>query len=107
MTVAPETPTTPAAVTEALKQRLGDGILKQETFRDQHFTTVSISALIETLAFLKDEQAFDHLSDVTAVDYLGQSPRFEVVYHLFSFSTHVWYRIKLRVDDGQPVPTVT
>ena len=28
--------------------------------------------------------AFDFLADLTAVDYLGRTPRFEVVYHLLS-----------------------
>ena len=61
--------------------------------------------LLDGLAFLRDELGFNHLSDVTAVDYIGQAPRFEVVYQLFSFSSTLWYRLKVRVGDGEAVPT--
>ncbi len=38
------------------------------------------------LRMLRDdaELEFEMLTDVTAVDYLGQLPRFELVYHLYS-----------------------
>ena len=37
--------------------------------------------LVPTVQRLKNEFAFDVFLDVTAVDWLGQVPRFEVVYH--------------------------
>jgi len=50
----------------------------------------------ELLGFLKalqEQLGYDLLMDVTAIDHYETSPRFEVVYHLFSTSTHRWIRI--------------
>jgi NADH-quinone oxidoreductase subunit C len=45
---------------------------------------------------------------VTAVDYLGSVPRFEVVYHLYSSSRNHRLRLKVRVPEDAPrVPSVT
>jgi NADH-quinone oxidoreductase subunit C len=45
---------------------------------------------------------FDMFLDVTAVDWLGQSPRFEVVWHFYSTSYRVRVRVKARVTEEQP-----
>ncbi len=45
---------------------------------------------------------FDLLVDVTAVDYLGSVPRFEVVYHLYSLAQHHRLRLKARVPEDDP-----
>lgn len=60
--------------------------------------------------FLKEdeESAFDLLSDLCGVDYLGKKePRFEVVYQLYSTKTHQRLRIKVEVGENESVPTVT
>ncbi len=51
------------------------------------------------MRFLRDEADFDMLMDLTAVDYLGQTPRFEVVYHLYATGTNQRVRIKVRVAE--------
>ncbi len=53
------------------------------------------------MRFLRDEPGleFDMLTDLTAVDYLGQSPRFEMVYHLYSVAQGHRLRIKARVPE--------
>jgi NADH-quinone oxidoreductase subunit C len=55
----------------------------------------------ELLRFLRDdaETAFDMLIDLCAVDYLGEEPRFEVVYHLYSLTYNHRLRIKARVPE--------
>jgi len=98
---------TPAEVTAELRARLGHGIHETVTFRDETTTYVDPDAIVETLTVLRDHLKFDHLSDVTAVDWLGRTPRFDVVYHLFSYETHLWYRVKVKVDEDRAVPTVT
>ena len=50
-----------------------------------------------------DELAFDMLMDNTAVDWLDEEPRFEVVDHLFSTRRHHRLRVKCRVDEDSPV----
>ncbi|HQO33650.1 MAG TPA: NADH-quinone oxidoreductase subunit C [bacterium] len=59
--------------------------------------------------FLRDhpDLQFDFLSDLTAVDLLGQEPRFVVVYNLFSTIKH--HRVRLRaaaLGDPPSIDTV-
>ncbi len=55
--------------------------------------------IVAVMRFLRDEADFDMLMDLTAVDYLGQTPRFEVVYHLYATGTNQRIRIKARVAE--------
>ncbi len=61
--------------------------------------------LADAMRLLRDdaESAFDMLSDVCAVDYLGEEPRFEVVYHLYSLARNQRLRVKVRVPEADPV----
>ncbi|MBC8012047.1 MAG: NADH-quinone oxidoreductase subunit C [Burkholderiales bacterium] len=56
------------------------------------------------LKFLRDEQGFDLLSDVTAIDWdVEASPRFSVVWHLLSTTHHGYVRIVADcVSDTEP-----
>jgi NADH-quinone oxidoreductase subunit C len=55
-------------------------------------------ALAGMAARLKAEAAFDMLIDVTAVDWPGRSPRFDVVYDFYSTATFKRLRLKTRTD---------
>ncbi len=50
----------------------------------------------------REELAFSMLIDLTVVDYLGQTPRFEVVYHLYSLPHNHRLRVKIRVPEDEP-----
>ena len=54
---------------------------------------------------LKSEFGFDILLDVTAIDWLGQTPRFELVHHFYSTTHKQRVRLKTRVDEASPVVT--
>jgi NADH-quinone oxidoreductase subunit C len=97
---------TPAETSAALAARFAGSIVEQSSFRDEYTSVVKKDILVESLRLLRDDLSFNHLSDVTAVDWIGRHPRFDVVYQLFSFEKCVWYRLKVRVDDNEPVPTV-
>ncbi len=45
------------------------------------------------------ELDFDMLTDVTAVDYLGRTPRFDVVYQFTSLPKNHRLRVKIRVPE--------
>lgn len=50
----------------------------------------------KVVAFLKDlkeEHDFDFLADLTAIDHFDASPRFEVVYHVYSIDRHEYLRV--------------
>ncbi len=62
--------------------------------------------LIPLMEKLKGD--YEILLDITAVDYLGKrEKRFEVVYHLLSLSQKKRLRIKVRVDEGEKVSTLS
>ncbi len=58
--------------------------------------------LLPTVQRLRREFDFDIFLDVTAVDWIGQLPRFEVVYHFYSTVHRVRVRLKTRVGEADP-----
>ena len=65
--------------------------------------------VLEVLRLLRDapELAFEMLTDLTCVDYCGEEPRFEVVYHLYSVAKNHRVRVKARVGGDAPeLPSV-
>ena len=81
-----------------------------ETGPSVDFPTLHVPAdrLVETCTALRDRSSlrFDVLVEVTAADYVGRAPRFDVVYHLLSIVHRCRLRLKVRVGDGEAVPTV-
>lgn len=56
--------------------------------------------LLDVVRFLKDKPFdFAMLLDLTCIDFRGQSPRFIMVYHLFSLTTNLRIRIKAGVTE--------
>ena len=65
--------------------------------------TLAPAELLRTVQRLKTEFAFDIFLDVTAIDWLGQTPRFEVVHHFYSTTHKQRVRLKTRVVEAEPV----
>jgi len=64
--------------------------------------------LAQVATLLRDAHGFELLLDVTAVDRIGQQPRFELVVHLFSPALRQRVRLKAVVpEDDAVVPTLT
>jgi NADH-quinone oxidoreductase subunit C len=79
--------------------------LPLDDMRGQAVVTATVDVASAALRTLRDdpELAFDLLADVTAVDYLGRTPRYEVVYQLQSIAKHHRLRVKVAVDGPDPV----
>ena len=79
-------------------------VLESHTQCGDQTIIVSRENALETFRFLKDsaELSFNFLMDVTAVDYLGREPRFEVVYHLYASRHRHRLRVKIRVSEEDP-----
>jgi NADH-quinone oxidoreductase subunit C len=98
-----------------LRDRFGDRVLEAHARCGDHTAVLSREAIGEALAFCRDDPAlrFDLLVDITAVDYLKfpgreDGPRFEVVYHLYSTPHNHRVRLKVPVEQDDPVvPTAT
>ena len=92
----------------------GSSVLKRLIYefsgavQQTHARLGDLTALIDpervtdVMRFLRDELDFDMLMDLTAVDYLGENPRFEMVYHLYSTEQNQRIRIKARVAEETP-----
>ncbi|HUL56952.1 MAG TPA: NADH-quinone oxidoreductase subunit C [Usitatibacter sp.] len=59
--------------------------------------------LLATARRLKEEEGYDLLVDVTAVDWPRRQPRFDVVHHFYSTRRFTRVRVKTRVEEGSPV----
>ena len=101
----------PLQVVEFLREEFSDAILDQEEFRGQMTLYVEKDAIVKICRYLHDEpsMAFQYFRDVTAVDWLDKrSPRFEVVYHLYSIKYKEMIRLKCKVDEKDlTIDTVT
>jgi NADH-quinone oxidoreductase subunit C len=93
---------------DSFDKSFGEKIQHQTEFRGETTYTISASDLREIAKFCRDKLAFDYLLDVTSIDNLGQEPRFEIVYHLYSMPQAVHLRLKLKVsEDVGEVDTVS
>ena len=106
----PETaPVSP--VLQRLQQQWGDTLLAVHSYRGDDTAEVKPEAIVEVCRFCRDDDAlaFDYLMDLAGVDYLryDDGPRLGVVYHLYSLRHNHRLRLRVRVDEGQPVPSVT
>ena len=90
-----------------IKGRFGDRVGEPLTYREQDFVVAEADAVEELLAFLRDDEGFDYLVDLTAVDYPKKAKRFELVWILYSFSKNTRVRIKALVAEGEKAPTAT
>lgn len=99
-------------VLQRLREQFGQALLEVRVWRNETTVVLAPPDLPRVCRFLRDDPdlVFDFLADVTGVDRLRlpeSSPRFEVVYHLYSLPHRRRIRLKVRVDEGQAVSTVT
>ena len=92
---------------DSLKERFGDQIKEFSTYRDQSFLVAELSAVVPIIEFLKLEQDFDYLVDVTAVDYPKRENRFDLIWVLYSFGHNTRIRIKAQAGEGDSPATAT
>ena len=77
---------------------------------DHPAVNVPASDLVAVLRSLKEEHGFDMLVDVSGVDWsVRASPRFTVVYHVFSTVGHDYVRVAADCADASApeVPSAT
>jgi NADH-quinone oxidoreductase subunit C len=98
----------PSAIGGTLTAKFGDAVSSQTIFRGQESVVVAKDRIVEVCTFLRDDPAlrFDMLTDLTAVDYMGRIPRFQVVYFLYSFANNRRVFIKADVGEGETISTV-
>jgi NADH-quinone oxidoreductase subunit C len=75
------------------------------TYLGQNFIEVPLAAGLDVLSYLKQQEQFDTLTDLTAVDHPGDEQRFEIIYILYSFSRNERVRMKTRAPVDADVPS--
>jgi NADH-quinone oxidoreductase subunit C len=87
-------------VLDLLKQKFPDDVKEVSIVLGEAVVFIEKEALLPVVKFLEEKpQEYNLLLDLTCVDYLGEEPRFEMVYHLFSLSQNKRLRIKARLEE--------
>jgi NADH-quinone oxidoreductase subunit C len=95
-------------ILDVLRPVIGEA--QTTTHHGQHTITVNSSDLVDVLRELRDHPrtSFEQLVDVTAIDWFDKrTPRYEVVYFLYSITNKDRIRIKTGVpESNMHVPSV-
>jgi NADH-quinone oxidoreductase subunit C len=85
-----------------LNALFSESIVETHSYRGDDTAVVKKEDILEICRLLRDDKEllYNFMMDLTAVDYLGREPRFEVVYHLYSLSYNRRFRLKTRVSES-------
>ena len=84
-------------------ERLAPAAVSVSEERGMLVLTLAPTGLTDVVRQLKSDFGFDLFLDVTAVDWPGRQPRFELVYHFYSTVHRVRARLKAWVTEEHPV----
>lgn len=89
-----------------VRSALPDAVRAEGSHAGQHWIETDRGQTLALLRLLRDdpEFSFDCLMDLTAVDWLdqGMPERFCVVYNLYSYRDHAYFRVKVWVPEEDP-----
>lgn len=89
------------------KARFGDAIKEATEDRKQAILVVDKDKLLEIAQYIRDDETFSLLADLTAVDWPKRERRFDVVLNLYSFEKNERLRIKTHVGESEKVASVS
>jgi NADH-quinone oxidoreductase subunit C len=92
----------PEPLLPQLREIFGDAIVDAHAQAGDETILVRRERWLDVHQALRDKLGFDFLIDVTAVDYLGEEVRFEVVTHLYGSKMRRRLRVKARVPESDP-----
>ncbi len=94
---------------EYISEKLEKHVVSHEFIHSELIVHTIPESIIPVLQFLRDarECEFTTLCDICGVDYFGKPIRFEIVYSLLSLRQNNRIRVKISVNEGQIIPSVT
>jgi NADH-quinone oxidoreductase subunit C len=112
----PTAPPPPKAVTPApvplenefvqrLKACFGEAVREATLDRKQAIVLIAVEKLRDVARYCLDEEKFNMLVDLTAVDWPKREKRFDVVLILYSFAKNERVRLKAHAAEHEPVPS--
>ena len=87
------------ATVAQLNAKFPGAVLGVSEFRGDTTVLVKKDEIVAICTCLKQELGFNFLVDLCGVDYLGQAPRFAVVYNLRNLKTKECLRVKVGVEE--------
>lgn len=114
----PATPAKPAApplpkpepldneLVQRLKARFGAAIREATLDRKQAIVLVVVARLRDISEYCRDEEKFNFLTDLTAVDWPKRPQRFDIILNLYSFPKNERLRLKAYAAQEENVPSV-
>jgi NADH-quinone oxidoreductase subunit C len=96
-------------ILDLLRQKFPGEVKDVSTSLGDEVVIIDKKALVSLVTYLKDKPwEYNMLLDLSCVDYLGEDPRFEMVYHLFSLPRNKRLRIKARLaEDDLRISSLT
>jgi len=88
------------------RAKFGAAIVDAIEDRKQAILVVERARLAEIVQYTRDEEKFEMLSDLTAVDWPKREKRFDVVLNVYSFAKNERLRLKAQAAEGEEVPSV-
>src|ERR1700681_1573216 len=88
------------------KEKFGPAILEAWIDRKQAILVVARERLVEIATYSRDDEKFDWLSDLTAVDWPRSERRFDVVLNMYSMEKNERLRLKVHASADERVPSV-
>jgi NADH-quinone oxidoreductase subunit C len=92
-----------------LQAEFPDAIVAVGSFRGQHWAEVRPDRLVPICRRLRDDPDADYdlLLDVTAAHWPDDPLPIELIYHLYSIGRNDRLRLKIRIEDGGLVPSLS
>jgi len=92
-----------------IKENFASSILEVVEYKGQLSLTIKKEDLLLICRYLKDdpELQYNFLSDLCGVDYPKREKRFDIVYNLYSLPFKWRVRLKIKVAEGESVPSLT
>jgi NADH-quinone oxidoreductase subunit C len=88
------------------KEKFGPAILEAWTDRKQAILIVARELLAEIATYSRNDEKFDWLSDLTAVDWPKREKRFDIVLNMYSMEKNERLRLKVHSTADERVPSV-
>jgi len=91
---------------QRMKARFGDALREATLDRKQAIILVDASRWLEVARYCYDDEKFDYLVDLTAVDWPKREKRFDVLANLYSFPKNERLRLKSHVGENEAIASV-
>ena len=93
---------------DRLKEKFPASIIDVRRFRGEVTVVVSKKDILQICQFLfsDPELQFQFLTDLCGCDFHPETPRFEIVYLLYSMKNNARLRLKMKVGEGESAPSV-